>query len=435
MSSEVRFVITAQAPLAINERKPGGSQYQEGLAYIPGRVLRGALANRVLRTCTDPYGRRDHVDCPNPTLCRALFDGQLRFSDIRPIGPASTTTDDRDTILARLLPSTAFSCKDEAGFRSDSEHHGHGVFDTLLERAVWELQGITSYQYLPRCPTCGGRTRVIAGAYTFKEEDGQVSYHQQRVAKELLTRVAINRRRGVAEDQLLYAISALSPHVRSGQDYVPARYGGVIRVPSASAEDKALMAILAKHLAQIHHIGSGRTRGLGSVKITVVETPTDTGVAARLQQFNARFGERWQVAAGLNRSDPTPPYAVFAVTLQSDAILPAADGWSPGQVLAPARLWAACGEDGTPPVDLHLLRAYASLATRGGWNALWGLRKESSAVVEAGAVYLFAVAALDDWAARLEWFETQGLGVRSAEGFGGVRVSDEFHLNGEGRAL
>lgn len=425
--STLSFIITAHAPLAVNERKPGGSQVQEGLDYIPGRVLRGALADLLLRTCTDPLGQQAHTNCPHPAICRALFDGELLFRDARPVGYMAPVT--------HLLPMTAFSCKDDGGFQTTATNPGHGVFDTLIDRACWEAQASPAFQYQPRCPICGDRTRVFMGAYTLYNIDQQITFYASpKVTKELLTRVAINRRRGVAEDQLLYAVSALSQHTRVGDDYVATRYAGSIWLPESLAADSLLVDALKKHLSQLRHLGSGRSRGLGRVEIENVAASPALAVQQRLQDFNQTFAERWRLAAA-SSNQQTPPAHHFSVTLQSDAILQAEDGWSPASVLTPASLWAACGLAGTPPSTLTLVRSYATNTTRGGWNALWGLRKETEQVVQAGAVYLFQVDDFTNWAAPLEYLENHGIGVRQAEGFGQVRVCAEFHNITGGKAV
>lgn len=430
--SELRFVITAQAPLAINERKPGGSQYQEGLDYIPGRVLRGALANLLLRTCTDKLGQENHEHCPKPELCRALLGNQLILRDARPVGHHAQE--------AHLLPATTFSCKDEGGFLTDQSDSPHGVFDTLIDRAIWEMQGLPVFQYQPRCPVCRGRTKVFSGTYTAQDdEQQQASFRGQHVDRELLTRVAINRRRGVAEDQLLYAVNTLSPHIlvkdQDGKRYELARYASSAWWPDALDAETLLAPDVKVLLQQIQQIGSGRSRGLGRVQVQVVDPPVRSPLPQRLAAFNQTFTTHWRFTADLPGTSATSPPNVFAVTLQSDAILTAMADWSPTSTLAPAALWAACGETGLPPSDLALLRSYAQTALRGGWNALWGMRKETTPVVMAGAVYLFGVNDLQGWEPRLEYLETHGIGERHEEGFGQVRICDEFHTRAGGKAV
>ncbi|HRJ40283.1 MAG: CRISPR-associated RAMP protein Csx10 [Caldilineaceae bacterium] len=418
---ELFYEIVAEAPLAINERKPGGSQFQEGLGYIPGRVVRGALATQVLRGCKDPAHEHNHQECPQPALCRGLFGEEILFGDAHPLvqkreGPF-------------VLPATAMSCKDNSGFRSK----GHGVFDTLIDRACWELLQPAAMQYASRCPVCGGRTKGFSGVYSHCqiEEDGrQIDYYfSEDVSRELLTRVAINRRRGVAEDELLYAINTLSQFVVVERDdpyqqksFDPARYVGSMRLA-----DDSLETLIETELKRVTRMGGGSSRGLGRVGIHVIHAPVKPALEERLGCFNATLAERQQLMIRWRGDEtPLPLPQYFAVTLQSDAIL-SADGWQPDMRLNEAMLWRACGETGQPPADLRLVRCYTISLTRGGFQAAWGLPKVTELAVQAGAVFLYQMEKAADWTTRLERLEEQGVGSRRAEGFGRVLVCDPFH--------
>lgn len=417
--SDLIYALEARGPLAINERKPGGSQYQEGLDYVPGRVVRGAVARSVLRTCRDPLHEQNHEACPTPELCRALFGDHLIFRDARPLMVGADV---------HLLPATAVGCKDEAGFLGDGRH---GFFDTLIDRFCWETLRPAALQYLPRCPICGGRTKAAQGVYSMHatDPDGVHACHRHRVGHEMLLRVAINRRRSVAEDELLYAVNAISAFSRnpaadrrSGEPLVPTRFVGSIYLP-----DDGLHAAVEAALLDIHHVGSGAGRGLGRVEARVVPPPVRPSLAERLAAWNQKLMQRQAIVAGLPGAAPAGDAHYFSVTLQSDAILRAEDGWSPGVQLDAAALWRAVGERSAPPGALRLVRSYAATTTRGGWNAIWGLRKETALATQAGSVYLYQVDDLDGWVERLERLEALGVGDRRAEGFGQVRICDEFH--------
>lgn len=436
---ELFYEIVAEAPLAVNERKPGGNQYQEGLSHIPGRLVRGALATEVLRGCQDPTHERNHAGCPQPSLCRALFGNELHFEDAFPLK--------RKNDGPLLLPTTAISCKDNSGFiprkpiawknwdaekRSKYEPKHHGVFDTLIDRACWELLRPAAMQYAPRCPMCGGRTKAWNGAYSrlWVEEEGQqvLYYFHETVSRELLTRVAINRRRGVAENELLYAINALSQFVpiESNDSCQETQFENSRYVGSVRLSDDGLAMAVSDQLRRVFRLGGGSSRGLGRVQVAVIATPARPTVAERLERFNDMLAERWKLTSRLAGGETTSQHAYFTVTLQSDAVL-SADGWQPDVRLSEATVWRACGESGQPPADLRLMRSYTTPVTRGGFQSAWGLPKMTDLAVQAGGVYLYQVAALDGWAQRLERLETQGIGNRRAEGFGRVRVCDPFH--------
>jgi CRISPR-associated protein Csx10 len=447
--AEITYLIEAKGPLALNERKPGGSQYQESYEVIPGAVVRGALASLLLPTCQDRLNQQNHNHCPQPALCRAIFGDQARFCDAIPTG--------RQSKRQGMLPTTAYSCKNNAGFANkpqpDKTDNKHGIFDTLIDRAIWELNAPPAMQYLPTCPTCGGRTTAVSGPYSVdtlvrKSAAGnaeglteQVVRHRRSVARELFTRVAINRRRAVAEDELLYAVSAitertLDPSIRatdtdvSPQELFPPTcfVGSIWRPDEEEEQEEEVHQQLADLLTQIRHVGSGHTRGLGRVAVQTIGERRRPDLAERIANFNARFAERaalWGV--------PPSPAGYFTVNLQSDAIL-TVDGWTPTLRLEPELIWRALGEAGNAP-DLTLVRAYTTPVTRGGWNGIYGLRKESATCVQAGGVYLFATTALPEWTQHLAKLECVGVGERRVEGFGQLQICDEIHTLAVGSVL
>ena len=108
--------------------------------------------------------------------------------------------------------------------------------------------------------------------------------------------------------------------------------------------------------------------------------------------------------------------------LLSDAIL-RADGWVPSVRLEPEMLGAA-------GIGAALVRCYATADYRGGWNTAWGLPKDTELVAQMGSVYVYHTARrIDDpdWLSALTQLEEQGIGERRIEGFGQVRVCEEFH--------
>jgi CRISPR-associated protein Csx10 len=107
----------------------------------------------------------------------------------------------------------------------------------------------------------------------------------------------------------------------------------------------------------------------------------------------------------------------------ADALL-RVDGWTPDVLLSPELL----GEAGQGAV---LVRSYAAMEHRGGWNSAWGLPKDTEPAVRAGGVYLYQVPNDTDLSGRLEALralEKSGVGERRQEGFGQVRVCDPFHV-------
>lgn len=80
---------------------------------------------------------------------------------------------------------------------------------------------------------------------------------------------------------------------------------------------------------------------------------------------------------------------------------------------------------------LELQRVYqqAHLQRITGWQELWGTPKINEYAIEAGSVFLFKcpTAQKDTIIEALYNLDMQGIGKRQLEGFGRVRISDEFH--------
>jgi CRISPR-associated protein Csx10 len=326
-----------------------------------------------------------------------------------------------------VLPATAMSCKAESGFLYS---HRHGVMDTLIERLCVEALMPAGLLYMPRCPQdeCGARLERYPGFY---RQDGQ-ALHSERVTQRLLTRVAINRRRATAEDELLYSPLVISEAQREQDgNYRPTVFTATVTIP-------AYADVLLPYLRQVDRLGSGTSRGLGAVQIEpILESVDDTAdLAALLQRreaFNTTIREVWQTVARLPGCTP-PAYslengAYFSLNLRADAILKA-DGWLPTHVLTDRMLKERC-----PQVDddsLLLIRAYSGYDWRGGWNVAWGLPKDIDVVVPMGSVFVFWTQHPERWDEALLDVERWGIGERIAEGFGQVQVCDTFHVAAQG---
>ncbi|HWW75418.1 MAG TPA: CRISPR-associated RAMP protein Csx10, partial [Pyrinomonadaceae bacterium] len=405
-----------RAPLVFSERRPG-NQFRPSTAYVPGAVIRGALAQQFLDA-----GREGDEEF------RALFTG----SDaplFRNAYPALFSHNAGVAAFAasRPLPATAYSCKTEPGLRKvRGRVRGHGVFDGLIDRLCCESLGV-KVPYLPRCnheEHDGGGERVEAygGRFYAAAPEGLL---EVSVGSRLSTRVAVNRRRKVAEEQMLYSPLVLDETTfdDNGVERVFGEttfHGNVV----LREDDRPLVE---RRLPELTHVGSGVARGFGHVSVNVEEVGADDP-GGRVEKFNGLLGERWESWEPLGgEGTPEPPRrpgagTFFSVTLMSDAIL-REGGWSPTVRLEPEMLGDA-GRNAT------LLRCYASGDYRGGWNTAWRLPKDTELVARMGSAYVYHTT--DDagdagWLASLRTLEERGVGDRRREGFGEVRVCDDFH--------
>lgn len=391
---EIQLTITALSPLAIGRQKPGGS-ISEAQNYIPGTVIRGAIASQILNQSSS------NTDQPGGDF-QALFldEAAATFSNAYP-----TNTDKRSLVL----PATAVSSKTEPGFKT--EGNKGGVFDTLIDRFCAE-----SYRHLydPSCPKDGGRVEPFSGFYTVEGK----KYQTHSVSTRLLTRVGINRRRSTAQENVLYSIEAINETQRQGNE--PTVFGSTIQL-----EDSGLASTLVQYInSNRWRLGGSTSRGLGSVaiKATLGDVPAVT--AARVKTFNVELRKRWKTWSIFG--DPQQPLPdqqeFFTVNLQSDAIL--TEQWRRTTIISPAMLLQMSGiKDST----LKLHASYSSYDYRSGWNTAWGLMKDIELVTSKGAVYLFSTTQLGQWLPVLERFSQYGVGERTTEGFGQIQICSEFH--------
>lgn len=406
---EIQLTIKALSPLAVGRQKPGGS-ISEAQDYIPGSVIRGAIAGQILRQSgVDP-------DEPGGDF-QSLFvdEGAAIFSNAYP-----TSKNEQGHILpVQVLPATAVSSKTAPGFKTEKPDKNSGVFDTLIDRFCAEGHG---QLYDPNCPTDGGRVEPFSGFYSIEEtEEAKNIYRLQSVETRLLTRVGINRRRSTAQEKVLYSIEVISEAQKKGEQ--ESLFASTIRL-----QDKGLAQDLAHYIEQSPdnlRLGGSASRGLGKVKIKASLRDSQSGLEDRVDTFNYHLKKRWKTAWKVFDS-PLKSFpedrTFFTLNLQSDAIL--TEQWRCTTVISPAML---CAMTGISDSDLQIHASYSSHDYLSGWNVAWGLMKDVELVTNKGAVYLFSISSLKDWNSALEFLEYHGVGERTLEGFGQVQVCNEFH--------
>jgi CRISPR-associated protein Csx10 len=411
------ITITAKAPLALGDRKPTGRSSQAH-AFIPGGLIRGALAERIL---AEKHGlaavRESHGQCRDDTGSAAECDFCDLFLRDKTSGIFHNAYPLSENGECGVLPATARCCKT---YGSD-----HDLFDMLIDRLCIEELGLR-IPYAPTCPHCGERTESKSGLYSVSGPAGARKYlSSSEVPHRLLTRVGINRRRMTAEDELLYSFLV----VPEGQTFQAS-----VDVPSNLAADLKTLLIGVKH------IGAGATRGLGAVEIRPSEHRAwRPDIYTRLQHFNAAYRERREQFQRLTgsttraTSNVDEAWLYFTLGLRSEAILLDESGWQPTMVVS-ARALQSESECQAP---LELVRSYASYGYRGGWNAAKGSLKDIDVVSSPGSTFVYRTPASSaaDWTAALGDIERRGIGRRREEGFGHVSVCDEFHLAFRGNAL
>src|SRR5581483_4762706 len=117
-------------------------------------------------------------------------------------------------------PATAMTCEHAPGFRTQpGSARGHGVFDTLVDRAFWEILQPAGLLYSPRCPEpdCRARVQRYAGSYGRGASGGARAYAAGRVPTGLLARAAVDRRNGVAAPEMAYVVPVVAEAAPDGR--------------------------------------------------------------------------------------------------------------------------------------------------------------------------------------------------------------------------
>ena len=402
---KIQVTIVAKSPLAIARQKTGGA-ISDVESYIPGGVLRGAIAGLMIRQAQAEG--QDFANDPESDFKTLFIDNQAIFQNAY---PALTDRLELQSDI-RVMPSTALSSKNSSGFKPDK----NGVFDTLIDRFCGDAYDRI---YDPNCPTDGDRVDPFKGMYSVYEN--QYAIHS--TSTRMLTRVGINRRRATAEDQVLYSVQVLNETKRHEQEVCDMTFVGTIWIC-----DELAISFSQYLEGQRQHcrLGGSASRGLGKVELIPRLMAFTSDLSDRIQSFNQQLRQRWNQwqIFGNSPSESIEGRCFFTIDLQSDAIL--TEQWQRTTVISEAMLGAATG---LKLGDLRLHNAYTSAGLRSGWNAAWGLPKDVELTTDRGSVYLFSIeeSAHSAWVSAMEALEIWGLGDSTAEGFGQIRVCDEFH--------
>jgi CRISPR-associated protein Csx10 len=409
----IELEIKALSPLAIARYKPGGS-ISEAVDYVPGTVIRGAVAAQILNesghqftNLTENGGDFQSLFLSeNPAIFQNAYPALVINGKIIP----QARFEDNG-----VLPTTALSSKNKPGFkRREDDPEKNGVFDSLIDRFCAESYG---YPYDPNCPKDGGRVDPAGISFYCKFNN---KYHSLSANKRLLTRVGINRRRAASEEEILYSVEVLNESQEKKQQ--PVCYRGAILVEDDLADS---LRNFIEQRNQSFRLGGSTSRGLGKVEInTKKPVSARMNVEQRITKFNKIFQERWdkwRVFGNPVKELPANP-TYFTLDLQSDAIL--TENWRRTTVISEKMLQQfAKVEDSS----LKLEAAYSSYDYLSGWNAAWGLMKDVELITNKGSVYLFSTTQSEPWIERLGELEMRGLGDRTCEGFGQIQICNQFH--------
>jgi len=428
--------LTARSPLAI--RSDHAATGADVAGYIPGTAFIGSLAavHRLLKPeATEEFEQlflSEQVLYPD--LYPAFFKDKRNGHD----GPLQTAN-----IPVYPLPRTAQSCKRHPGFRfypKSADNDSHGVRDSLIDWAVFklrsngnkgldpveELQAHKDCEFKSGGQDCRAAMDHISGYYrrsVTRAEDMMTATTSDYMR--LQTHTGIDRTSGTVQEGILYNRKVFEEGMR---------FWGAINVPDDNELVKKLTNFLNRVGPQgLVRVGTGRTRGMGKVEF---HTEPGENEQESFKKFCERlngFHEKLEKSA---KDIGLEDRYFFALTLHSPLIL--VDDFLRYQgTIDPLMLEKLLGYDET--IEMKQIYQSAQMRRVTGWLEIWGVPRMNEYAIETSSVFLFSCNAAKGTPAnetllrRLFELEEQGIGKRRAEGFGRVRVSDQFHQEREVR--
>jgi CRISPR-associated protein Csx10 len=315
--------LSALSPLAIRaDHAPGGA---ETAKLITGTTLAGSLAavHRLLRG-----EEKEEFE--------ALFlSGQVHYPNLYPASFSYEKMQDFH-LPVYPVPKTAQSCKRYKGFLfpKDDDEERHGVRDSLLDWAMFKLSNandnkegdITPLKALleyKTCPhdmsdglgpykRCDATMNHFEGYYRRQRREPYNMIATQDASTRLQTHTGINREFGIVEEGVLYNRRVFVEGTR---------FWGMIRLPDDEQLANTFETFIREASKEkLVRIGTGRTRGLGKVDLSLeaIEEEQDrfSSFKNRLSVFDTALKMQ---AEKYGIHDLKPFY--FALTLHSPVIL------------------------------------------------------------------------------------------------------------------
>ncbi|GIV09244.1 MAG: CRISPR-associated RAMP protein Csx10 [Fimbriimonadales bacterium] len=380
-----RLTLKPLSPIAVGEWMTSRSNVRESLSYIPGGVLRGALAQLAMEHIGAHHSSRRTLS--NQSQLQNHFqqvfakDG-ARFSFLMPF--------DESWIPA---PATALFNKQKDKY----------LYDTLFALIKGEL-------YEMECPKTRDRLERGRGWLTFKNGEWQKA---QLPDKRTFVRVGLNRQTEAAEEGVLYAIEAID--VAGSNDNAGRVFTGFVEFPDAQCQQAfdAILDVLRWRDGVIRlRIGSARSRGFGEVILECVEeAPEPTRAMESLEAFRERAG-----------------MPVFTLLVRTPAIVYNACG-QPAETLKPEILRHYVP---SLPQSVELCPKATRIERElvSGWSGAWGLPKPVQQAFAAGSVFTYTYDPNDTNALQqcLTQLATTPIGARTAEGYGRLIPNSAYHL-------
>jgi len=396
------LLLKPEEPLLVGDVR-GDSQFLAGRTYVPGRVLRGALAIDLMRE-----GKT------SPEILETMAG--IRVWNFFP-APRWHQIE-----YALPLPLTAVTCKTNPGFvKAPSQvKRGHGVVDWLIPFLAYRLLELAGARFpVPfsiECAQddCRARMEWKESFYSVHRHGDEISYVAVEPVFHAQTRVALSRHRRASFEEMLYTASALAPEVKSpdGEGSCPIVFLG--RVQGETRVIERLEEALSRT-----PIGAMHNRGYGRVSLERCDVRLPP-LAERLKLFNQTLQDLWKDLKRIAVDAPdqeTPEGIYFTIDLLSPAVF-SVEG------VPSLRPLLVIGDTVLKPLLWVTRPDIAS-----GWSTAWGLPKPTDLAARMGSVYVFRwEGPRDELVSALAAIEQQGIGERNDESFGECIVCHPFHL-------
>jgi CRISPR-associated protein Csx10 len=407
----LRVVVEPKSPLVLGNGMDTAQNVRESRDYIAGSVLRGALAQQMLEALNLHNTSRRIIGSGTDRTGRADFDAifttppPVRFGFLYPTFLQSDGNA-CDAVSYESFPSpvTTLACKP----------HGtkHRMLDTLRATLRGELPQRV-------CPDCKEQFQLQERVERWRgfvlcHSDGIYDYCKG-VPRRPLVRVGLNRWTESAEEQILYVLEAIVPHLERDK---PLAFVGFWTM--SDVQWNRLKLLLDNTFNQEAHgyrlrLGSARARGLGEVLLWWHNAPC-IGISQRLDSFQ---DSRFQDAA---------EYLYLSLTARSP-VLAYDERGLPVRSLIPEVLRSYLS---VLPSALELIKeaTFVEPDVLSGWSQAWGLPKLVVSVIAAGSVFTYRAPRSEREAviAFLTEVETKGVGERRSEGLGDLVACDQFHV-------
>ncbi|QTA92057.1 type III-D CRISPR-associated RAMP protein Csx10 [Desulfonema magnum] len=381
------YRITAKllSPLLIQNNRQ--SDTCQSISYLPGSTLRGALAAKFFLIRGGPEDK----------------DFRTLFLDDPPSFPNLLPTDEKGSVLSRVLPMTSISCKRNPGFKEGDKH---GVRDTLAPNAASRIMQASANEDFWKCPECGEDMKPFPGFWNGNlsapcKFEPTILYHRH---------TGIDRDTGTIAPSIFFVTQEMADFRKDdkSEEYHEQYLSGDMFMNEEQLE------ILKTLIKDSLFAGADRTRGLGEIQLSFEEIPRPE---VRLEHWNEKFKAKLKSSMGNNIPEDALSGLYFSIKLESHAIL----------VDKFLRPHSEIEEFSVS--DFKLILKMTKAQTIRGWQSAWNLPKPDDLSVAMGSIFLFQYNGDDPEKLRnlLNELAVSGIGLRREEGFGRISVCDELH--------